>query len=86
MVCHILTQSLSLNLLSNITTADAFHSRHNCNTTVINRCCTCILSSSEVPYRRFFIAIKLYQTLVNQYCCFINSYMFTGTYYSCFVE
>lgn len=48
--CNTLTHTLSLNLLSSIRTVDAFHSRHDCNTTAINRFCTGIVSSFEVSY------------------------------------
>lgn len=58
MVCHTLTHSL--NLLSYIATVDTFHSRHYCNTMVINRQGTYILSSFQVSYWRFSIAMKLY--------------------------
>lgn len=74
MVCQTFTHSLSLNPLTDITAADAFHSRRNCNTRVINRHCTWRLSSFELPYWRVFIAIKLYQTLLNQYNHTVNSH------------
>lgn len=48
--CYALTHTLSLNLLSSIRAVDAFHSRHDCNTTVINRFCRGIISSFEVSY------------------------------------
>lgn len=50
MVCYTFTHILSLNLLSSIRTVDAFNSRHDCNTTVINRFHTGIVSSFEVSY------------------------------------
>lgn len=50
MACYTLTHISSLNLLSSIRTVEAFNSRHDCNTTVINRFRTGIVSSFEVSY------------------------------------
>lgn len=50
LACYTFTHTLSLNLLNSIRTVDDFNSRHDCNTTVINRFCSGIISSFEVSY------------------------------------